>query len=74
MINHNEALDQANQARAKSLNSKSGTVVVDRILYDVVFNNQRQAYDLVMNGELQIHLTAFQMSKVKKDATEWLSN
>lgn len=73
-LNHSKAMEQANIARNKSLNAKNGTVVVDRILYNVVFNAQRQAYDLLLNGEIQIQLTAFKMANAKRDAIEWLSN
>ena len=74
MVNYSKALEQANKARHRSLTSKSGTVVVDRILYDVVYNPTRQAYDILQAGELVVQLTAFTMSKAKKDAIEWLSN
>lgn len=74
MINYTKALEQANKARYKSLTSKSGTVVVDRILYDVIYNVERQAYDLFLNGELEIQLTSFTMAKAKKDAILWLTN
>lgn len=74
-LNYSKAMEQANKARMKSLTgNKSGTVVVDRIPYDVVFNVNRQAYDLLLNGDLQVQLTAFVMNKAKKDAIEWLSN
>lgn len=71
---YSKALKQANKARYKSLTSKSGTVVVDRVLYDVVFNAERQAYDLLLNGDVQVRLTAFKMSSAKKDAINWLTN
>jgi hypothetical protein len=75
MISYSKALEEANIARNKSLSGKkNGTVVVDRILYNVVYNTERQAYDLLLNGELQIQLTAFIMSKAKKDAIAWLTN
>lgn len=73
-LNYRNALKSADATRSKSLAGKTGTVVVDRILYHVVYNAPRQAYDLMLDGGLQVQLTAFQMAKAKKDAIEWLSN